>query len=236
MSRATQTAALYQLQQLDGEIDRVAAEVQAITTALQDDSALRQATEAHATAQQALQQRQQALRAAEHELDDLAARIKTHNDRLYSGSVTNPRELGALQQEIQHLRELHSAQEDRVLEALAAVDDAQALAASSKAQQEAAEQTRQQEQTTLTERLRQVEARLADARKLRQSQAESCVPALVQRYEQIRRAKGGKAVVLAEGGTCQGCRVTLTANDLQRLRTSAEVTTCSNCGRILYQP
>jgi predicted nucleic acid-binding Zn-ribbon protein len=236
MSRATQTASLYQLQQLDGEIERVAAEAQAINAALHDDAALRQATEAFTAAQRALQQRQQALRAAERELDDLAARIKTHNDRLYSGNVTNPRELGSLQQEIQHLRDLHSAQEDRVLEALTATDDAQALAASSKTQQEAAEATRQQEQTTLAERLRQVEARLADTRQRRQSQAERCDPALVQRYEQIRRAKGGKAVALAEGGTCQGCHVTLTASDMQRLRTSADVTTCSNCGRILYQP
>ena len=236
MSRTTQAASLYQLQQLDTEIERVAAESQSIIAALQDDTAFVQANQALESAQRALQQHQKTLRAAEQELADLAARIKNHNDRLYSGNVTNPRELGSLQQEVQHLRELHNAQEDRVLEALAAAEDAQALAASQQALQEAAAQTRQQDQTTLAERLRQVEARLADTRQRRQSLAESFDPALLQRYEQIRRIRGGKAVVLAEGGTCQGCRVTLTASDMQRLRTSADVTTCSNCGRILYQP
>jgi predicted nucleic acid-binding Zn-ribbon protein len=236
MSRVTKAASLYQLQQLDGEIERSAAEVQAITVALQDNSALLQAKQALESAQRALRQRQQALRAAEQELDDLAARIKGHSDRLYSGSVTNPRELGALQQEVQHLREVHSAQEDRVLEAMAAVEDAQALVESNKAQQETAEKMRQQEQTTLTERQRQAEAKLAALRQRRQSLAESCEPPLLQRYEQIRRTRGGKAVALAEGGTCQGCRVTLAASDMQRLRTSADVTTCSNCGRILYLP
>lgn len=236
MSRATQAASLYQLQQLDGEIERIAAESQTINAALQDDTALQQAAQAVTDAQRIMQQRQQALRAAEQDLDDLAARLKSHNDRLYGGAVTNPRELGSLQQEVQHLREQHSAQEDRVLEALAALEDAQALAASSKARQEAAERTRQQDQATLTERLRQVEARLADARQRRQRLAESCDPSLVQRYEQIRRIKGGKGVVLAEGGTCQGCRVSLTASDMQRLRTSTDVITCSNCGRMLYLP
>ncbi len=235
MTRATKAASLYQLQQLDSDIERVAAEAQAIKAALQDDSALRQAQEALEAAQRALQQRQQALRLAEQELADLAARIKAHNDRLYSGNVTNPRELGSLQQEVQHLRELHSAQEDRVLEAMAAAEEAQALAASHKAQQETAAQTRQQEQTTLTERQRQVEARLAELQQRRQSQAASCDPALLQRYEQIRRTRG-KAIVLAERGACQGCRVSLSASDMQHLRSGADVTTCSNCGRMLYLP
>jgi predicted nucleic acid-binding Zn-ribbon protein len=236
MSRATKAASLYQLQQLDSEVERVAAEAQAISAALQDNTPVRQATQELETAQHALRQRQQALRAAEQELADLAARIKTHNDRLYSGNISNPRELGSLQQEVQHLRELHNAQEDHVLEAMAALDDAQALVASKTAQREAAEKSRQQEYSRLTERQRQVEARLAELHQRRQNQAESCDPSLLQRYEQIRRMRGGKAVALAEGGTCQWCRVSLTASDMQRLRTSAEVTTCSNCGRILYLP
>jgi predicted nucleic acid-binding Zn-ribbon protein len=236
MTRATKTASLYQLQQLDGEVERIAAEAQAINVALHDDAALRQAQQALEAGQRALQQRQQTLRAAEQELADLAARIKGHSDRLYSGSVTNPRELGSLQQEVGHLRQLHSAQEERVLEAMAAAEEAQELVARQQAQQEAAAQTRQREQATLSQRQRQVEARLADARQRRQRLSESCDPELLQRYEQIRRTRGGRAVALAEGGTCQGCRVSLTASDMQRLRTSAEVTTCSNCGRMLYLP
>jgi predicted nucleic acid-binding Zn-ribbon protein len=235
MTRTTKAAPLYQLQQLDGEVDRIAAEAQAITTALQDDSALRQAQQAAAAASAALQQRQQALRAAEQELADLAARIKSHNDRLYSGNVTNPRELGSLQQEIGHLRELHNAQEERVLEAMAAAEEALALMTDEKTKLEALEQASKQEHAALVERLHQVEGRLADARQRRQSQAESCEAPLVQRYEQIRRLRG-KAVALAESGTCTGCRVSLTASDMQRVRTSADITTCSNCGRILYLP
>ncbi len=236
MSRATKAASLYQLQQLDGEIERVVAESQATAAALQDDSALRQATQALESAERTLQQRQRDLRAAEQELADLEARLKGHSDRLYSGAVTNPRELGSLQQEVQHLRQVRSAQEDRVLEAMAAAEEAQTLLATKKAEQEAAEKTRQQELAALTERQRQANARLAELRKQRQSLAESCEPPLLQRYEQIRRTRGGKAVALAESGTCQGCRVNLTASDMQRLRTSADVTTCGNCGRILYLP
>src|SRR5262245_6111781 len=115
MSRGSKAAALYQLQQIDLELERVNAEVQAISARLSDVSALRQATQELEAAQSALQKHQRALQQAEQELAALAVRIKGHQDRLYGGSIANPRELGALQQEIQHLRELHSTQEDRVL-------------------------------------------------------------------------------------------------------------------------
>ncbi len=236
MSRVTKAASLYQLQQLDEDVERMVAEAQAIDAALQDDAAVRQAAQELEAAQNALRQRQQSLRTAEQDLADLTARIKGHNDWLYSGKVANPRELGSLQQEVQHLRQAQSLQEDRVLEAMTAVDDAKALVVEKTARHEAAVKTRQQEVAALTERQRQARERLAQLRQRRQALAETCEAALLQRYEQLRRTRGGKAVALAEGGTCQGCRVTLTASDLQRLRTSAEITTCSNCGRILYLP
>jgi predicted nucleic acid-binding Zn-ribbon protein len=236
MSRATKAASLYQLQQLDEEVERVAAEAQAISAALQDDTAMRQAAQELEAAQNALRQHQKSLRTAEQELADLTARIKGHNDRLYSGKVVNPRELGSLQQEVQHLRQAQSLQEDRVLEAMTAVDDAKALVVEKTARHEATTKAHQQEMVTLTERQRQTQERLAQLRQRRQSLAEACEAGLLQRYEQLRRTRGGKAVALAESGTCKGCRVTLTASDMQRLRTSAEIITCSNCGRMLYLP
>jgi predicted nucleic acid-binding Zn-ribbon protein len=236
MSRESKAAALYQLQQLDLEVERLNAEEQSISAALRDDSALRQATQELEAARHTLRQRQRVQQQAEQELASLAERIKAHQDRLYSGSISNPRELGALQQEIQHLRETHSAQEDRVLEAMSAVDDAQAALTDKAAKRDAAEQARQHEQGALQERLRQAEEKLNDLRQRRQRQAESCEAALLQRYEQARKARGGKVVALAEGGTCQWCRVTLRVSEMQRLRLGAEIVTCSNCGRILHLP
>jgi predicted nucleic acid-binding Zn-ribbon protein len=236
MSRASKSAALYQLHQLDLELERLGAEAQAIQTALGDDSALRQATKELEAAQQTLRERQRVLQQAEQELANLTARIKGHQGRLYSGSITNPRELGALQQEVQHLRATQSTQEDRVLEAMSAADEAQEAVKDKTTRRDTAAQSRQQEQGTLLERQRQVEVKLSDLRERRKTQAEGCEAALLQRYEQVRKLRGGKAVALAEGNTCQWCRVTLSASEVQRLRLGAELVTCSNCGRILHLP
>ena len=234
MNRASQ--AIYQLQLLDNELERVAIEAQTINATLKDDAALRRILQELEIAQLAQRQRERALREAEQELASLAAKIKSHQDRLYNGSITNPRELGTLQQEVQHLRNLHSAQEDRVLEAMDTLEAAQTTLNDATSQRAALEQKRKQEQGALLERQQQVEARLAVLREQRRSQAQQCDAPLLQRYEQLRKLRGGRAVALVEGRACQGCHVTLTASIAQRLRPGTEVITCDNCGRILHLP
>ncbi|HLG76192.1 MAG TPA: C4-type zinc ribbon domain-containing protein, partial [Ktedonobacteraceae bacterium] len=57
---------------------------------------------------------------------------------------------------------------------------------------------------------------------------------LLKRYEALRRSKQGRAISRVEQNSCQWCRVILTPSEMQRVRTSSELQTCSNCGRILY--
>ena len=56
----------------------------------------------------------------------------------------------------------------------------------------------------------------------------------LKRYEALRRTKQGRAVPKVEQNSCQWCRVILTPSEMQRVRASADLQLCSNCGRILY--
>jgi uncharacterized protein len=104
MSTTQIAAALFQLQQLDLELDRVIAEQQAIVTSLQGSVTLQRLRTEQKLVQQQLQAGLQAQKEAEWTLDDLSRRLSAQEQRLYSGIVTNPKELNALQQEVQHLR------------------------------------------------------------------------------------------------------------------------------------
>src|SRR5579864_2595398 len=119
----TQTAAtLYQLQQLDLELERLVAEQQALIRSLQEDSSLNKARAEQQTAQQQLQAALQAQKEAEWALDELNTRLRTLDQRLYSGMITNPKELSAVQQEAQHLRAQQNRQEEMTLEMMDATD------------------------------------------------------------------------------------------------------------------
>jgi predicted nucleic acid-binding Zn-ribbon protein len=54
------------------------------------------------------------------------------------------------------------------------------------------------------------------------------------RYERIMKSRGDSAVVGIEHSVCGGCHMKLPAQSVLHCRAQTELTTCNNCGRILY--
>jgi predicted nucleic acid-binding Zn-ribbon protein len=88
-----------------------------------------------------------------------------------------------------------------------------------------------QEQKELTQRQTKVKSRLSELGRTRQTLASDIAKQTLELYEGIRVRKG-QAVVKIEQGRCQGCRLNLAVNELQRAR-AGDLIQCSSCGRIL---
>lgn len=88
--------------------------------------------------------------------------------------------------------------------------------------------------TNLTARGEQIEQQQRQLREKREQLLVNLNVDLVKRYETMRRTKQGRAVSKVEQNSCQWCRVILTPSELQHVRISTELQTCTNCGRILY--
>src|SRR5207244_7031306 len=91
------------LQQLDLKQERLVAEQQAVVKSLQGNAKLQELRVEHDRTQQQLRSSLQAQKEAEWVLEDLNRRLAAQEQRLYSGMVSNPKELTASPQEIQHL-------------------------------------------------------------------------------------------------------------------------------------
>jgi len=234
MNTTQLAAALYQLQQLDLELDRIVSEQQAIASSLQANSRVQKLRKEHEIAQQQLQSGQQAQKEAEWSLEELGRRLKAQEQRLYSGNVNNPKELQALQQEIQRLRAQQSRQEDVALELMDATEALAETARGKAAALQQAEQAWTEENATKLARREQLAARQQELQARRMRLTGGLDAALLQRYEALRRTKQGRAVSKVEQNSCQWCRVILTPSELQRVRTSSDLQTCTNCARILY--
>ena len=59
-------------------------------------------------------------------------------------------------------------------------------------------------------------------------------PATLQRYEVLRKSKGGRAVAKVERDLCQGCRMSLPTQLRQRVKSGRQSVNCSSCGRMLF--
>lgn len=227
-------ATLFQLQQIDLELDRLTNEHQAITTSLQGNAKLRKLRSDHEIAQEEWQSSLQTQKDAEWTLEDLNNRLQQQEQRLYNGSVTNPKELQSLQQEVQRLRAQQNRQEERLLEVIDTTESLQETAQQKQASLQQAQDAWQEEFTALTARGKQVEDQQRALREKREKTIASLEVDLVKRYEAMRRTKQGRAVSKVEQNSCQWCRVILTPSELQHVRISSELQTCTNCGRILY--
>ena len=168
----------------------------------------------------------------ESDLATLKDQVSELETRLYGGSITNVRELTAIETE-------HSA----VRRSLAQVEEsiAPAEVAAEHARQQFADLTKELAEkekywnTRLTE-LRQKKVKKGNEfnkmLELRNAEASGIPDEDLARYTRLFRSNRGVAVVKVERGVCQGCAVRLPVGELTRLRNSDGPIPCS-CGRAL---
>ncbi len=165
--------------------------------------------------------------------DALRERVEELEERIYGGTVTNLRELTAVEEEQTNARrELMQAEEALGPARLAAEDS---------------ERAREELTTTLAEReeswavsapktRRAARATQKEVTVLEEERDESSknVPAdELTLYDQLLYRRHGVAIARVERGVCLACHITLPLKEASRLRRSDAIVTCGNCGRIL---
>ncbi|MBV9119356.1 MAG: hypothetical protein JOZ39_01515, partial [Chloroflexi bacterium] len=114
--------ALYELQELDLEIGRDQAALEADRAKMQEPAAVRQLRAAVLAGERKLEGLRAQVRATEQEAASVAAKRKAVHDKLYSGATSVPRELAALESEEAALAQTVAQIEDRELDLMASVE------------------------------------------------------------------------------------------------------------------
>ena len=169
----------------------------------------------------------------EGEVGIVDAKIQREEARMYSGGVSNPKELGSLQAEVGMLKRKKGTLEDEELEVMVQAEEADATLG--KLESEHKEATREADalQRTVDELTKDIDAQLESHTAERGSIAGEIPEDLITIYEKLRDSKGGVGAAALEGGTCQGCHTKLPAVETERLRAAGGLQRCDNCRRIL---
>jgi predicted nucleic acid-binding Zn-ribbon protein len=231
MSGAAQV--LYRLQLLDSELAEHLSKLRELESKLGQDRELRAARRACEQAEANLNTWRARLRELEMDLEVVNGRISTTEQRLYSGQVTNPKELASLQQDLQYSKRSRDGTEDQVLMAMERVDKGEQALSSAEIKRDSAEQAWGEEQERLGKAIEREQAVIAELRQARDEMVAPLQAAHLALYEELLRKKGGRAVARLNGNMCEGCRVTLPSSQAQSVRRAQELVTCPNCGRIL---
>lgn len=227
-------AGLWQLQEMDSALDTRRASLDDAHARLGD-------SEEVAAARIVLDERNAALRTAlgtqkdiELQAEELRGKIKTAEEKLYSGSIRNPKELSDLQHDIDQLKRQLAAVEETDLEAIGAAETAQQEAQAAAANLQALEDAWRAEQAELTERVSRLTSEIAALESDRTEAAEGVDKEILAVYGHVRRARQGRGVAKLDRNLCLGCRISLPVQTVNRARAGNVLVQCPNCERILY--
>ncbi|MEZ5169254.1 MAG: C4-type zinc ribbon domain-containing protein [Acidimicrobiia bacterium] len=174
-------------------------------------------------------------RALSDEVATLEERITSDEAKLYSGEIASPRELQALQADIDQLRRHQRGVEDRQLGVMEEREGIEARLAEVE-EGRAAVSARAD---GLAEALREAEAtcdeEIAQEEQARDELVATVPGSLADEYRRVRARVGGVGAARLVGDTCQGCHLSLPATEVARLRKQDDDVPayCDNCGCIL---
>jgi len=227
---------LLQLQRVDSTIDRLQARLahlpeQAALDALEGKA---QELDAQIAERQAVfddvSTRQRRL---DFEVDTLVQKIKAESGRLYSGVVSNARELQEISRDVEALKRRKSVLQDNDLEVMEERDGVEKELKALTSERSSLAAQIERARVARDEAAGETGLQLTGAETERQRWVPRVDPQLLNVYDTIRASKGGVGAAAMVDGTCQGCHMRLPAQEAERVRTAGGLVRCDECQRIL---
>jgi predicted nucleic acid-binding Zn-ribbon protein len=223
------------LQDIDSAIDRLKRRLTEIRAALHETDELIAARAALRAAEESVTQKRALRRDLELADASLDTRIQGADRRLYSGAVKNPKELLDLQNDIAASKKQKNTLDDQLFAAMVALEEAEAQLQACSDTLRRVDAGWRASQGELATELTQLEQDLAEkTAEQTAARAKLSAPDVAQ-YDQLRRRKGGVAVVEMDGNVCGACGVRVTAHIQQQLSQADHLARCGNCERILVR-
>lgn len=173
---------------------------------------------------------------ADAEVELVKTRRTRDEQRLSSGSVSNPKDLASLQHELVALERRIATLEDDELEIMEALEEAQARVTNVQGDLDSLKAELDEQIAARDSAIVEIDQQATGAQDERETTA-AVVPAdLIALYDKLRSQYGVGAAAL-RARRCEGCRLEINGADLRELKAAPEdeVLRCPECSRILVR-
>ena len=171
------------------------------------------------------------------ELSSIETRLKEVDEKLYSGVITTEKEAKSLQDEIGHLKERQDALESELLEILSQIEDLTTAINEVSAQLEVQNKDIQVLEDAIKRVENELNQKVLEAKDRREETVKVLTDEILKSYEAHRVHFPSDAVVRFNGPTCNGCHLTMSAMETDRIKglEVGALTECSECGRLVVR-
>ena len=161
-------------------------------------------------------------------------KLKKIDKDLFGGKIVNPREVEALEKEIEMLKRQRASMDERLLELFEQAPPANAAAAEIQKRIDAKKGELAEYQKRVVKEQERLKGEFAKVSAARPEVAKGLEPGLLARYDAIRQKQGGVGMSkVTKFGTCEMCGMKLPVKSIEAAR-EGRVVTCEACHRILY--
>jgi uncharacterized protein len=176
-------------------------------------------------------------RRLEDEVRSLEAKAKAEEARMYSGTISSPRELQAMQTDVEQLRRHVRQLEDEELEVMERREGFDAEVARLEAARAEVQAEIDRLSAAIAEEEVVIDGELATEVTAREALVPGIPGSMLGLYEQVRAANRGVGAARLVGPNCQACHLALPATEVDRIRhlPPDAMARCEHCGAILVR-
>ena len=171
------------------------------------------------------------------ELSSIETRLKEVDEKLYSGVITTEKEAKSLQDETNHLKERQDTLESELLEILSQIEDLTADINEVSSKLEVQNEEIQSLEDAIKRTENELNQKASEAKDRREKTVKVLTDEILKSYEAHREHFPSDAVVRFNGPTCNGCHLTMSAMETDRIKglEVGALTECSECGRLVVR-
>lgn len=166
------------------------------------------------------------------QVDDTDYQIRKYKDRLEEGIISF-KEMESLQKKISKLQGRLEDLEDQALDLMLTVEEKEAEVEEDENTLAKTRQRTNQRVSKIDQEIEDKKARIKEIENKKSKLKDRVSSHLLKRYQRLRE-NFDDPIVKLEGRSCGGCKLSLSATTVERVREDMEIVTCENCSRILY--
>ena len=163
-------------------------------------------------------------------------KIKSNENKLFSGTINDPKELSNYQEEIQMYKNSNSKLEDEVLEIMEEQDMAKPEIEALKEEMVELDSVLKRTRSEMDEKLEVLKHNIEGLKKRKEAVVSRIPEDYLKRYNDLKTKKGGIAVSVIKDNFCNVCNMEIPSSEVERFVDSDQVYRCPICGRmsVLY--
>jgi predicted nucleic acid-binding Zn-ribbon protein len=160
-------------------------------------------------------------------------KIKKHEAKLFSGTITSSKELVNFQEEIKQSKLNNDGLESKEIELMIRIDEYRPKLKQAEVKKQAYSKDIESLKEEIDIKVKDIEERLAVLKERRKAAISKIPKEVCARYDEVKAKKGGIGVAVLKNRVCDVCRMEISSGEAERIQDPDVIYKCPECKRML---